>query len=195
MTQHEKKTRAEERIAELDVSPSKLLAQIDALTAENEALRAEADALRAEADDHRASHQRALADYRNLQRHTEEEIAKARLAAADRLLLRFVDLADDFDRSIEHVPAALAGDGWVEGIAAIDRKLRNALESQGVTPIDAMGKPFDPALHEAIASIPGTGRPEGEVVAEMRRGYLVGDRVLRPSMVGVADGSEAAADA
>jgi molecular chaperone GrpE len=185
---HEKKTRAEERIESLETSPTQLLARIDELTAENEALRAEAD-------ENLAGRQRALADYRNLQRRSEEEVAHARLAAADRLLLRFVDLADDFDRSIEHVPAEMAGNAWVEGIAAIDRKLRTALESQGVTAIDALGRPFDPALHEAAASIPGTGRPEGEVVVEMRRGYLVGDRVLRPTMVGVADGSGPVPDA
>ncbi len=182
---HEKKTRAEERIEALDTSPVKLLAEVEALRKENEALRAEVD-------EHRAGHHRALADYRNLQRRSEEEVSQARLAAADRLLLRFVEIADDFDRSIEHVPAEMAGNAWVEGIAAIDRKLRTALESQGVVPIDALGARFDPVLHEALASIPGTGRPDGEVVAEMRRGYRVGSRVLRPSMVGVADGSEAA---
>jgi len=185
---HEKKTRAEERIEALDTSPAHLLAEIEALTAENAARRAQVE-------EHLAGRQRALADYQNLKRRAEEEIAQARLAAADRLLLRFVDLADDFDRSIEHVPTDLAGDAWVEGIAAIDRKLRGALESQGVVAIDALGRRFDPSLHEAVASVPGTGRPDGEIVAEMRRGYLVGDRVLRPSMVGVADGSEAAGDA
>jgi molecular chaperone GrpE len=182
---HEKKTRAEERIEALDTSPAHLLAEIESLTAENAALQAQVE-------EQLAGRQRALADYQNLRRRAEEEIAQARLAAADRLLLRFVDLADDFDRSIEHVPADLAGDAWVEGIAAIDRKLRGALESQGVVAIDALGRRFDPALHEAVASVPGTGRPDGEIVAEMRRGYLVGDRVLRPSMVGVSDGSEAA---
>jgi molecular chaperone GrpE len=181
---HEKKTRAEERIEALDTSPAHLLAEIESLTAENAALQAQVE-------EQLAGRQRALADYQNLKRRAEEEIAQARLAAADRLLLRFVDLADDFDRSIEHVPADLAGDAWVEGIAAIDRKLRGALESQGVVAIDALGRRFDPALHEAVASIPGSGRPDGEIVAEMRRGYLVGDRVLRPSMVGVSDGSEA----
>ena len=181
---HEKKTRADERIEALDTSPTRRLAEVDALKAENAALSAQVE-------EHLAGRQRALADYQNLKRRTDEEISQARLAAADRLLLRFVDVADDFDRSIEHVPADLAGDAWVEGIAAIDRKLRAALESQGVVPIGALGRRFDPALHEAVASIPGTGRPDGEVVAEMRRGYLVGDRVLRPSMVGVSDGSEA----
>ena len=82
--------------------------------------------------------------------------------------------------------------GWIEGIVLLDRKLRALLESEGVTPIEAVGRPFDPREHEAIASVPATGKPDGEVVAEIQRGYRVRDRVLRPAMVAVAGGGEAA---
>ena len=181
MTQHRNR-RADERIDALDVSPTKLLAEIDALHVENEALAAQVE-------EHLAGRQRALADYQNLSRQKEVELADARARAADRLILKVVDLVDDFDRALEHIPADAASSPWIEGIAAIDRKLRMVLDSEGVAPIEALGRPFDPFLHDAAASIPGTGRPEGEVVAEMRRGYLAGDRVLRPSMVGVADGT------
>jgi molecular chaperone GrpE len=181
MTQH-RRTRAEERIDALDLSHTKLLAELDAL-------RAEVVTLRSQSDEHLAGRQRALADYQNLSRQAASQIAEARERAADRLILKVVDLVDDFDRALEHIPADAAASAWVEGIAAIDRKLRTVLDSEGVAPIAALGRPFDPALHDAAASIPGTGSPEGEVVVEMRRGYLVGDRVLRPSMVGVADGS------
>lgn len=186
MTQHHR-TRAEERIDALDVSPAKLLADLEALRAENEALRARAD-------EHLAGRQRALADYQNLNRQKEIELADARARAADRLILKVVDLVDDFDRALEHIPDDAAASPWVEGIAAIDRKLRVVLDSEGVAPIGALGQPFDPSLHEAAALIPGTGRPDGEIVVEMRRGYTVGDRVLRPSMVGVADGTGPARD-
>jgi molecular chaperone GrpE len=178
-----RKTRAEERIEELDVSPSALLEQ-------NTALRAKLEELEIAAAEQLAGRQRALADYQNLKRSSDAEIATARQRAGDRLLGRIVDLVDDFDRALEHVPADADAAGWLEGIAAIDRKFRAVLEAEGVAPIEALGHPFDPALHDAIASVPGTGRPDGEVVAEMRRGYTVGDRVLRPSLVGVADGSE-----
>ncbi len=90
------------------------------------------------------------------------------------------------------MPAELKGAGWIEGITLVDRKLRSLLESEGVTPIEAVGRPFDPREHEAIASIPGTGRPDGEVVAEVQRGYRVRDRVLRPAMVTVAAGADSA---
>jgi molecular chaperone GrpE len=72
---------------------------------------------------------------------------------------------------------------------AIDRKLRSLLDSEGVTPIEALGAVFDPTLHEAVSHLPGTGRPEGEVVAEIRRGYRIRDRVLRPALVAVSDGT------
>lgn len=181
---HGRRTRADERIAELDVSPTKLLAEI-------EALKAERDAALAKAEEHVALAQRAQADYANLRRRSAEE-RDAMLGLANEVLLaKVVALADDFDRAIEHVPTEARETPWLEGIAAIDRKLRQLLESEGVTPIDALGAPFDPALHEAISHVPGTGRPEGEVVGEARRGYRIRDRVLRPSLVAVSDGTGA----
>ncbi|MDA8238345.1 MAG: nucleotide exchange factor GrpE [Chloroflexi bacterium] len=181
------RTRAEERIAELDTSPTALLARIEALGAER-------DAALAKADEHLALAQRAAADYANLRRRTAEE-REAALGLANELLLgKVVTLADDFDRAIEHVPDEARATPWLEGIAAIDRKLRTLLESEGVTLIEALGLPFDPHVHEAAAHVPGTGRPENEVVAEIRRGYRLRDRVLRPSLVAVSDGSPAPAD-
>jgi molecular chaperone GrpE len=179
---HGRRTRAEERIAELDVSPTALLAQVEALTAER-------DAALATADEHVALARRAQADYANLKRRSAEE-RDAMLGLANEVLLaKVVALADDFDLAIEHVPAEARDTGWLEGIVAIDRKLRQLLESEGVTAIEALGVAFDPAVHEAISHVPGTGRPEGEVVGEARRGYRIRDRVLRPSLVAVSDGS------
>ena len=177
-----RRTRAEERIAELETSPTALLAQIEALTAEREAALARAD-------EHLAMAQRAAADYANLKRRTAEE-REAQLGLANAsLLAKVVALADDFDLAIEHVPADARATPWLEGIAAIDRKLRALLDSEGVTPIESLGRPFDPAIHEALSHVAGSGRPEGEVVAEIRRGYLIRDRVLRPALVAVSDGT------
>ena len=177
-----RRTRAEERIAKLETSPTALLAQIEALTAEREAALARAD-------EHLAMAQRAAADYANLKRRTAEE-REAQLGLANAsLLAKVVALADDFDLAIEHVPADARATPWLEGIAAIDRKLRALLDSEGVTPIESLGRPFDPAIHEALSHVAGSGRPEGEVVAEIRRGYLIRDRVLRPALVAVSDGT------
>jgi molecular chaperone GrpE len=179
---HHRRTRAEERIAELDTSPTTLLAQVEALTVER-------DAALAKADEHLALAQRAQADYANLKRRTAEEREQTLGLANELLLAKVVALADDFDLAIEHVPAEARETAWVDGIAAIDRKLRALLDSEGVTPIEALGRPFDPAVHEALSHVAGTGRPENEVVAEIRRGYRIRDRVLRPSLVAVSDGT------
>ena len=183
-SQH-RRTRAEERIAELDTSPTALLAQIEELTAAR-------DAATNRADENLALAQRAQADYSNLKRRTAEEREQTLGLANEILLAKVVALADDFDLAIEHVPADVGSSAWVEGVAAIDRKLRALLESEGVTPITALGRQFDPHEHEALSHLPGTGRPENEVVAEIRRGYRIRDRVLRPSLVAVSDGSAAA---
>jgi hypothetical protein len=106
-----------------------------------------------------------------------------------------VNLADDFDRAIEARPDPIADHPWFEGIAAIDRKLRQLLESEGVTPVEAAaGLPFDPRQHEAIVNVPGTGRAEGEIVEEVRRGYRLRDRVIRPALVAVATSTETDTD-
>ena len=98
-------------------------------------------------------------------------------------------IADDFDLAIARRPDGLAGEPWVEGIVAIDRKLRSLLESEGVTAIEGSpGTAFDPRVHEAIANVPTASHPEGAIVDEVRRGYLLRDRVIRPALVAVASG-------
>ena len=102
------------------------------------------------------------------------------------LLAKLLSIVDDFDRAIANMPAELSEGSWVGGIAAIDRKLRLLLDSEGLTPIEALGKQFDPHEHEAIAQEDRPGVPEGTVVAELQKGYRIRDRVLRPAMVAVA---------
>jgi molecular chaperone GrpE len=106
--------------------------------------------------------------------------------ANEALLSKLLGIADDFDRAIEHMPPELRDVGWVEGIAAIDRKLRLLLDSEGLTPIAAIGQPFDPREHEAVTQSVTSDVPEGTVTAELQRGYRIRDRILRPAMVAVA---------
>lgn len=162
------------------------------LTAEIDRLRAELEEARGEAAEHKASLQRTAADFANFRRRTAEDRERELGLAGESLLRKVLALADDFDRALDTMPEDLQAVGWIEGIVLLDRKLRALLESEGVTPIEVVGRPFDPREHEAIASIPATGKPDGEVVAEVQRGYRVRDRVLRPAMVAVAGGDEAA---
>jgi len=174
------RTRAEERTDEIDVSPTKLLADI-------EQLRAELQASTAKADEYLAGLQRERAEFSNYRRRTSEEREAMLGLAGEDLIRKVLALADDFDLAIDNRPTELADSGWVEGVTAIDRKLRALLDSEGVRPVEAeVGKPFDPREHEAIVTVPGTGRAEGEIVDVVRRGYKLRDRVLRPALVAVA---------
>jgi molecular chaperone GrpE len=115
--------------------------------------------------------------------------------AGEDLIRKVLTVADDFDRAIEARPGEIAEHPWFEGIAAIDRKLRLLLESEGVTTIDAAaGLPFNPREHEAIVNVPGTGLADGEIVEEVRRGYRLRDRVIRPALVAVATATDTSAD-
>jgi molecular chaperone GrpE len=175
-----RRTRSQERIDEIDVSPTALLAVIETLTVER-------DAATKVAEEYLGALQRERAEFLNFKRRTAEERDRDLGLAAEDLIRKVLNLADDFDRAIDARPASIAEDPWFEGIAAIDRKLRILLESEGVTSIDAMpGTPFDPREHEAIATVAGTGRPEGEIVETARRGYRLRERVLRPALVAVA---------
>jgi molecular chaperone GrpE len=175
-----RKTRPEERSEDLDTSPEALAAELAATAAERD------DAV-VKADDYLAALQRERAEFTNFRRRTAEEREKALGLAGVDLIAKVLSLANDFDRAIETRPAELEGNAWVEGIAAIDRKLRLLLDSEGVTPVDAVpGTPFDPREHEAVVSVPGTGRAEGEIVEEIRRGYRLRDRLIRPALVAVA---------
>jgi molecular chaperone GrpE len=174
-----RKTRAEERIEEIDVSPAALAGQIDLL-------RTERDEAIGRADEYLAALQRERAEFTNFRRRTAEERERELGLAGEDLIRKVLALADDFDRAIDTRPDELAG-AWADGIAAIDRKLRLLLESEGVTAVEASpGTAFDPREHEAIASVPGTGRTDGEIVDEVRRGYRLRDRVIRPALVAVA---------
>jgi molecular chaperone GrpE len=166
-----RRTRAQERADEIDVSPTALLGQIEALTTERD------EATRV-AEEYLAALQRERAEFQNFKRRTTEERMRDLGLAGEDLIRKVLSVADDFDRAIEARPASIADDPWFDGIAAIDRKLRALLESEGVTSIDASpGRSFDPREHEAIANVPGTDRPDGEIVDEVRRGYRLRDRV------------------
>ncbi len=176
----DKRTRAEQRADDIDISPTRLLAELERLTGER-------DAALLEKEEFLLALQRERAEFTNYKRRTAEERQAMIGLAGEGLINKVLSVADDFDRAIDARPVAIADDPWVEGIAAIDRKLRQLLESEGVSVIDTVaGTPFDPREHEAVAGVPGTDHPDGAIVMEVRRGYRLRDRVLRPALVAVA---------
>ena len=174
-----RRTRAQERIDAIDTSPAKL-------TQELAELREQLLAAEQEAGEMRASWQRTAADFANYKRRTEQE-REATLGLANEFLLRkLLVVTDDFERALAAMPRELQQLGWVQGIWAIDRKLKALLESEGLTPIEAQGKPFDPHEHEAVVHEETDKAPDGTVTNELQRGYRLRERVLRPAMVAVA---------
>ena len=145
----------------------------------------ELERLRDESEQRLAGWQRAQADYQNLKRRSAQDVRDRVERSQRNIFGSLVELADDFQRAL-YADTTESGDSdWREGVGLIHQKLIGLLERSGVYPIAAAGVPFDPNYHEAMGSLPG---PDGEVVVEVRRGWLIGDRVLRASQVMVGIG-------
>lgn len=150
------------------------------------ALRQELETVKAQANEYLDGWQRARAEMANLRKRVEREQAEfAKLANAD-LIARILPVLDDFERAFQTVPDNLRQLTWVDGIFLIWRKLQAILEAEGLKPIEAVGKQFDPTVHEAVMQDETTEHEDGQVISELQRGYKLHERVLRPSMVKVA---------
>ena len=126
---------------------------------------------------------RERADFTNFRRRSEAEAQQSYRYAAGTTIKKFLAVMDDLERALAHRPA---GDTWADGVELVYRKYQSILDAEGVTRIDAEGKPFDPNLHEAIMQEPSTEHESGTVIAVLQQGYMHGERVLRPAMVKVA---------
>jgi len=147
---------------------------------------AELAAEREKAETYYKNWQRSAADFINYKRRVEQERSESSRLVSAALVINLLPVLDDLERALETVDAALAGLTWVQGIVNIQRKFWQMLQAMGVSEAPAAGEMFDPAKHEAVARQPGE---EGRVLHVVQKGYLLGDRVIRPASVIV--GSEA----
>ena len=138
---------------------------------------------------------RAEADLQNYRRRAQRDADESRRSAEDRLLREVIEVLDDLDRALEvapqdakkTAPQAASDDRWLTGVNLVAGKIRELLARAGVTPIEALGRPFDPHEHEALLEVEAPqGSAPGDVVNVVRPGYRRGDRVLRPARVVVA---------
>jgi molecular chaperone GrpE len=130
--------------------------------------------------------QRLAAEFQNSRRRQERQLAEEMERVGAHMIKRLLPALDDFDLAFANVPEGLeAQAAWVEGFRQIQRKLRAAVEEEGLTPIATDGE-FDPTLHEAIASVPSDTVASGHVIDTLRAGYTLKGRVLRPALVRVA---------
>ena len=158
------------------------------------------EALKAEVESLKDQRLRAMAEAENVRRRSEKERAEASQYAVTKFARDMLGIADNFSRALAACPPAArdAADPQVkavlDGVEATDRQLLATMERYGVKQIATDGK-FDPNLHQAIAEVPGGGKPPGTIVDVMQTGFMIGDRLLRPAMVTVAQRGNAAAPA
>lgn len=128
---------------------------------------------------------RKTAEFDNYRKRVERERRTHADHAVENLLLDLLLVVDDFDRALT-ADAGDASNSYRKGIELIHSKFQNLLRKQGVKPIVALGADFDPNLHQAVTQESSPEHREGEVIEELQRGYMIGDRLLRPAMVKVA---------
>ncbi|MDO8687613.1 MAG: nucleotide exchange factor GrpE [Dehalococcoidales bacterium] len=137
------------------------------------------------AENYLANWQRTQADFINYKRRSEQAKEEINESANAALILSLLPVLDDLERAFASIPPELGKLSWVDGIRLIEHKLRLNLEAQGLSPIKAVGEPFNPMLHEGAMHAKGK---EGVVIRELQKGYRLYDRVLRPAMVVVGEG-------
>ena len=142
-------------------------------------------ALKAERDDFYDRLLRKTAEFDNYRKRIERERREQADQSVVNLLEQLLQVVDDFDLALE-VEAGEEAAAYRKGIELIHTKLHDVLRKQGVRPIEALGADFDPNVHQAVVHESSPSHREGEVIGELRRGYMLGDRLLRPSMVKVA---------
>jgi molecular chaperone GrpE len=127
--------------------------------------------------------QRAVADFQNYKRRVDAEKAETYQTAVGNIIKSYLPVLDDLERALTARPADLA---WADGIDLICRKLQSILEAEGLKRIETEGQMFNPNFHEAISQEPSSGHESGQIIAVIRNGYMLGDKVIRPAMVRVA---------
>jgi molecular chaperone GrpE len=141
--------------------------------------------LQRERDDYYDRWVRKTAEFDNYRKRVERERREQGDQAIADLLQEVLLVIDDFDRALT-VQAGEGGDAYRKGVEMIHAKLYDVLKKYNVRPIDTLGADFDPNVHQAVMHEDSPGHREGEVVGELRKGYMIGDRLLRPAMVKVA---------
>ena len=153
------------------------------------ALEAKLAAAEKDAKDNRDRYLRAAADLENMRKRQKRELEDARFDTKNKVLKEMLPVVDNLERAFEHAGGQTEVDAAlrpiVEGVQLVLRQFQTAFERMEITPVEALGQPFDPNLHEAISQLESDA-PSGTIVQVLQRGYRAGDRLLRPALVVVA---------
>lgn len=140
-----------------------------------------------QAAEYLAGWQRTRAEFANYKKRVERELSESHQRGAIDAVVRVLPIIDDFERAMQNVPADLEGHAWINGISMLLRKFDKLLSDFDVQPIDPVGEVFDPSRHEALGMDDSDTIASGHVTVTLQKGYISGDRVLRPALVRVAN--------
>jgi molecular chaperone GrpE len=143
--------------------------------------------IQAKAEEYLDGWQRARAEFANYKKRIERDQALIYQNATASVVKRYLVIIDDLERALAARPQEGDGAAWAAGIELIYRKLLSSLDADGVKEMQVVGEQFDPLLHEAIMQEPSQDHESGQIIEVLQKGYQVGDRVLRPAMVRVAE--------
>lgn len=160
--------------------------QLEEVRKELDELREELEKAKTQAAEYLDGWQRTQAEFSNYKKRQETERVQVIALANVTLLRKLLPVVDDFERAIASLPSNLSQLTWCEGIFLIKHKLDAVLESEGVKPIETEGQAFDPRYHGAVTYEEVPGHDDGQIIGEVQRGYVIGERVLRPALVRVA---------
>jgi len=153
------------------------------VSAEVEALKKQLEESEASVSEFKDSWMRSQAEFQNYKKRVERDNDMMRASMKGDIVKRILPVLDDLERALQNRPA---DESWANGIELIVRKFQTTLESEGVKRIEAEGKEFDPNFHEAISNEPNDEVESGHVIAIVQNGYMLGERVIRPALVRVA---------
>ena len=145
------------------------------------------EAAKAEAAKNLEGQQRAMADLANARKRFDRQTLQSYQNATIDVVGKLLPVMDDFDRALENVPEEVAENSWFEGLGGVMRKMNRILEGINAERIPAVGEVFDPNVHEALSTEPSDEYESGVVTRELQGGYRIGDRVIRPALVYVAE--------
>lgn len=156
-------------------------------TSEEPSLEEQLAQAKAEAADYKDRWMRSQAEFANARKRMEKQRLDTYNNAKAEIVLQLLPVLDDFERAVNNAPENVREDSWYEGIELVEKKLKGVLENLNVTSVTAVGEPFDPNWHEAISQEASEEHESGVVSRELQKGYKIGDKVIRPALVVVAE--------
>lgn len=168
---------------EIENEAEETLPDVPQLLAEVETLKKQLEEAEARSAEYKDNWLRAQAEFQNYRKRIDRDAELNYLTLKGDIVRKILPVMDDLERALQN---RAADDPWASGIELIARKFQNILESEGIKKIEALGAEFDPNFHEAISHEPADGAQSGQVIGVVQNGYMLGDRLIRPAMVRVA---------